>query len=90
MCEREYKKMINQCIGNIQSEMERDFEFNLGAPMMNYGQDFYGEVNFTWPASADNDSQEEKDGLEEFWKEMDHSLTTLALEKNQVRFVFLL
>ncbi|XBI98743.1 hypothetical protein VPH35_018947 [Triticum aestivum] len=83
MCEREYKKMINQCIGNIQSEMERDFEFNLGAPMMNYGQDFYGEVNFTWPASADNDSQEEKDGLEEFWKEMDHSLTTLALEKNQ-------
>ncbi|XP_037482020.1 SNF2 domain-containing protein CLASSY 2-like [Triticum dicoccoides] len=83
MCEREYKKMINQCIGNIQSEMERDFEFNLGVPMMNYGQGFYGEVNFTWPASADNDSQEEKDGLEEFWKEMDHSLTTLALEKNQ-------
>ncbi|KAF0908589.1 hypothetical protein E2562_026637 [Oryza meyeriana var. granulata] len=77
MCEREYKQMIDQCIGNIQSEMERDSKFNFDVNMMNYVQHSYQEEDFTWPPSADN--QEEEDELEELWKEMDYLLTTIAL-----------
>ncbi|CAM0907482.1 unnamed protein product [Alopecurus aequalis] len=77
MSEREYKRMINQCMGNIQSEMDRDFEFNLFVPMMNYDQGVYREEDFTWPCSSD--LQDEKDELDDLWKEMDYSLTTLAL-----------
>jgi DNA repair and recombination RAD54-like protein len=85
MCEREYKQMIDQCIGNIESEMERDSMFNFDANMMNYVQHSYREEDFTWPPSADNQEVEE-DELEELWKEMDYSLTTLALlEQKQVR-----
>uniref|UniRef100_A0A0E0EGH0 Uncharacterized protein n=1 Tax=Oryza meridionalis TaxID=40149 RepID=A0A0E0EGH0_9ORYZ len=84
MCEREYKQMIDQCIGNIESEMERDSMFNFDANMMNYVQHSYREEDFTWPPSADNQEVEE-DELEELWKEMDYSLTTLALlEQKQV------
>ncbi|KAM0892968.1 hypothetical protein ACQ4PT_025438 [Festuca glaucescens] len=83
MSEREYKRMINQCIGNIQSEMERDFEFPLDVPVMNYHQGAYQEEDFTWPSSAD--SPDEKDELDDLWKEMDYSLTTVALlEQKQV------
>ncbi|XP_040382284.1 SNF2 domain-containing protein CLASSY 2-like [Oryza brachyantha] len=83
MCERECKQMIDQCIGNIQSEMERDSKLNLDVNMMNYILHSYREEDFTWPPSADN--QEEVDELEELWKEMDYSLTTLALlEKKQL------
>uniref|UniRef100_A0A0E0LQ43 Uncharacterized protein n=1 Tax=Oryza punctata TaxID=4537 RepID=A0A0E0LQ43_ORYPU len=83
MCEREYRQMIDQCIGNIESEMERDSMFNFDANMLNYVQHSYREEDFIWPPSADN--QEEDDELEELWKEMDYSLTTLALfEQKQV------
>uniref|UniRef100_A0A0D9X385 Uncharacterized protein n=1 Tax=Leersia perrieri TaxID=77586 RepID=A0A0D9X385_9ORYZ len=84
MCEREYKQIIDQCIGNIQSEMEKDSEFNLDVNMINCVQHSYREEDFTWPPSAD-DQEEEVDELEELWKEMDYSLTTLALlEQKQV------
>lgn len=80
MSEREYKRVINQCIGNIQSEMERDFEFPLDVPVMNYHQGAYQEEDFTWPPSADSpDEKDELDDLDDLWKEMDYSLTTVAL-----------
>jgi DNA repair and recombination RAD54-like protein len=90
MSEREYKQMINQCIGNIQSEMERDFEFPLDVPVMNYHQGAYQEEDFTWPPSADSpDEKEELDDLDDLWKEMDYSLTTVALlEQKQVCVFF--
>uniref|UniRef100_A0ACD5Z1N8 Uncharacterized protein n=1 Tax=Avena sativa TaxID=4498 RepID=A0ACD5Z1N8_AVESA len=77
MSGREYKRMINQCVGNIQSEMERDFEFNLEVPVMNFDQRIYKEEDFTWPSSTE--IQDEKDELDDLWKDMDYSLTTLAL-----------
>uniref|UniRef100_A0ACD5WNP5 Uncharacterized protein n=1 Tax=Avena sativa TaxID=4498 RepID=A0ACD5WNP5_AVESA len=77
MSGREYKQMINQCVGNIQSEMERDFEFNLEVPVMNFDQRIYKEEDFTWPSSTE--IQDEKDELDDLWKDMDYSLTTLAL-----------
>ncbi|KAL6657246.1 hypothetical protein ACP70R_005026 [Stipagrostis hirtigluma subsp. patula] len=77
MCEREYKQMIDQCIGNIQCEMERDTDFKVDVEMMNCSGHTYQEEDFTWPSSPH--SEEEKDELEELWKEMDYSLATLAL-----------
>jgi DNA repair and recombination protein RAD54 and RAD54-like protein len=76
MCNREYKQMIDRCIGNIQWEMERDPGFKLDVQMMNWGGHAYQEEDFTWPSSAH--SQEKKDEHEELWKEMDYSLATLA------------
>jgi DNA repair and recombination RAD54-like protein len=89
MSKREYKRMIDQCIGNIQTEMERDFEFPPDVPVMNNDQGAYREEDFTWPSPAtsedEKDSQDEKDDLDDLWKEMDYSLTTLALlEQKQV------
>ncbi|KQK14501.1 SNF2 domain-containing protein CLASSY 1 [Brachypodium distachyon] len=83
MCDEEYEKIINQCIGNIQSEMERDYEFNLDVPMMHCCQGAYPEEDFTWPSLADS-QEEKKDELDELWKEMDFSLTTLELDRMQV------
>ncbi|KAJ1255781.1 hypothetical protein BS78_K163000 [Paspalum vaginatum] len=83
MCEREYKRMIDQCIGNIQCEMERDSDFKLDVQMSNGSEHAYREEDFTWPYVAD--SEEEKDELEELWNEMDYSLATLAiLDKKQM------
>ncbi|TVT97793.1 hypothetical protein EJB05_56927, partial [Eragrostis curvula] len=86
MRDGEYKQMIEQCIGNIQCEMERDSEFKLDIKMMNWQNSnghAYQEEDFTWPSSAH--SEEEKDEHEELWKEMDYALATLAfLEQNQV------
>ncbi|XP_062188727.1 SNF2 domain-containing protein CLASSY 1-like [Phragmites australis] len=82
MREREYKQMIDQCIGNIQSEMEKDSDFELDVQMLNCSGHAYREEDFTWPSAH---SQEEKDELEELWKEMDYSLATLALlEQKQI------
>ncbi|OEL15355.1 SNF2 domain-containing protein CLASSY 1 [Dichanthelium oligosanthes] len=77
MRETEYKEMIDQCIGNIQCEMERDSDFKLDVQIMNFSGHAYQEEDFTWPSSTD--SQEEKDEFEELWKEMDYALASLAL-----------
>lgn len=83
MCQREYTQMIDQCIGNIQCEVERDSYFKLDSQILNGCEHAYQEEDFTWPSSADN--QEEKDELEELWKEMDYALDTVAiLEQKQV------
>lgn len=83
MCERQYKQMIDQCIGNIQCEMERDSDFKLDVQMLNGSRHAYKEEDFTWPSVTG--SQEEKDELEELWNEMDYSLATLAiLEQKQM------
>lgn len=83
MCQREYKRMIDQCIGNIQCEVERDSDFKVDAQILNGCGHAYQEEDFTWPSSAD--SQEEKDELEELWKEMDYALATVAIhEQKQV------
>jgi DNA repair and recombination protein RAD54 and RAD54-like protein len=76
MCNREYRQMIDQCIGNIQWEMEGDPGFKLDVQMMNCSGHAYEEEDFTWPSSTH--SQEKKDEHEELWKEMDYSLATLA------------
>ncbi|KAL6896677.1 hypothetical protein ACP4OV_007249 [Aristida adscensionis] len=76
MCEREYKQMIDQCIGNIKCEMERDTDFKIDVQMTNSSGHAYQEEDFTWSSSH---IEEEKDELEELWKEMDYSLATLAL-----------
>ncbi|GJN33499.1 hypothetical protein PR202_gb22108 [Eleusine coracana subsp. coracana] len=83
MRKREYKQMIDQCIGNIQWLMERDCDFKLDVHMMNVGGHAYLEEDFTWPCSAN--SQEKKDEHEELWEKMDYSLATLAfLERIQM------
>jgi DNA repair and recombination protein RAD54 and RAD54-like protein len=83
MCQIEYKRMIDQCIGNIQCEVERDSDFKFGDQILDGCVRAYQEVDFTWPSSAD--SQEEKDELDELWKEMDYALATVAiLEQKQV------
>ncbi|WVZ67175.1 hypothetical protein U9M48_016294, partial [Paspalum notatum var. saurae] len=83
MSEREYKRMIDQCIGNIQCEMERDSDFKLDVQMLNGSGHAYREEDFTWQSVTD--SEEEKDELEELWNEMDYSLATLAiLDKKQM------
>lgn len=75
--------MIDQCIGNIQCEVERDSDFKVDAQILNGCGHAYQEEDFTWPSSAD--SQEEKDELEELWKEMDYALATVAIhEQKQV------
>jgi len=75
--------MIDQCIGNIQCEVERDSDFKVDAQILNGCGHAYQEEDFTWPSSAD--SQEEKDELEELWKEMDYALPTVAIhEQKQV------
>nr|XP_034571178.1 SNF2 domain-containing protein CLASSY 1-like isoform X2 [Setaria viridis]TKV96955.1 hypothetical protein SEVIR_9G464301v2 [Setaria viridis] len=84
MREREYKEMIDQCIGNIQCEMERDSDFKLDVHITNCSGHAYQEGDFTWPSSTD--SQEEKDEFEELWKQMDYALTSLALlEQKQMQ-----
>ena len=83
MREREYNEMIEQCIGNIQCEIERDSDFKLDVQIMNCSGNAYRKEDFTWPSSTDN--QEEKDEFEELWKEMDYALASLELlEKKQV------
>ncbi|ONM61039.1 SNF2 domain-containing protein CLASSY 1 isoform X2 [Zea mays] len=83
MCQIEYKRMIDQCIGNIQCEVERDSDFKFGDQILDGCVRAYQEVDFTWPSSAD--SQEEKDELDELWKEMDYALATVAiLEQKQM------
>ncbi|CAN6176751.1 unnamed protein product [Urochloa humidicola] len=77
MHERKYKKMLDQCIGNIQCEMERDSDFKLDVQILNCSGHAYEKEDFTWPSSTDN--QEEKDEFEELWKEMDYALDSLAL-----------
>ncbi|CAM0145077.1 unnamed protein product [Urochloa decumbens] len=77
MHDREYKEMIDQCIGNIQCEMERDSDFKLDVQIMNCSGHAYQKEDFTWSPSTD--SQEEKDEFEELWKEMDYALDSLAL-----------
>jgi len=83
MREREYKEMIDQCIGNIQCEIERDSDFKIGVQILNCSGNAYRKEDFTWPSSTD--TQEEKDEFEELWKEMDYALTSLELlEKKQM------
>ncbi|KAF8680728.1 hypothetical protein HU200_045569 [Digitaria exilis] len=78
MQEREYKELMDQCIGNIQCEIERDSDFKLDVQKMNCNVvHAYQKEDFTWPSCAD--SQEDKDEFEEPWKEMDYALASLAL-----------
>jgi DNA repair and recombination RAD54-like protein len=78
MREREYKEMIDQCIGNIQCEIERDSDFKLDVQIMNCSGNAYRKEDFTWSSSTDSE-------FEELWKEMDYALASLELlEQNQV------
>ncbi|KAI0497260.1 hypothetical protein KFK09_020483 [Dendrobium nobile] len=73
----ECDQLIKQCMGNIEDEMETEVE-----PDSQSAKTFaYEEEHFKWsPSPVD---QFEIDEHEDLWKEMEHTLTALALLEQQ-------
>ncbi|XP_072960913.1 SNF2 domain-containing protein CLASSY 1-like [Typha angustifolia] len=83
LSETEFKKMIDTCVGNIKSEINRQNEPTIQKKANAPTGDSEEAEDFTWSPSTEDHVEIEEH--EELWKEMEHSLTTLTLlEQNQI------
>lgn len=81
----ECKEVIEKCIGNIRNQIERQFEpiVPQAAYQPTASPKEEEEEDFNWTPLADTPAEQKEH--EDLWKEMEHSLTTLALlEQKQV------
>ncbi|CAL9037168.1 SNF2 domain-containing protein CLASSY 1-like [Musa acuminata AAA Group] len=84
----ECKEVIEKCIGNIRNQIERQFEpiVPQAAYQPTASPKEEEEEDFNWTPLADTPAEQKEH--EDLWKEMEHSLTTLALleQKQAVNF----
>nr|CAD1828845.1 unnamed protein product [Ananas comosus var. bracteatus] len=79
----ECKEFIDKCIGNIKCEIDKKSEPFAQKTANQPTADLEEEENFNWSPSREIQVEEEEHA--ELWKEMEHSLMTLALlEQKQV------
>ncbi|KAJ0978349.1 hypothetical protein J5N97_013823 [Dioscorea zingiberensis] len=81
----ECKEIIKNCMGNIQSEIERLFPPPIES-MENTRQTSFSATNEDFNWSPQDDTHTKVDENEELWREMDYALTTLALLEQKQDF----